>query len=326
MSGILRLVYRFALKIKSQHRNPDFQFIEFLKSLRPKNLKYLFKRFIAKAPRNICIETDTGCNRDCEYCPVGNIERDNTSMDFKKYTSFVDDLSQAGFIGSIAFHRFNEPLLDERLPEFIEYANYMLDNAYLVVITNGDFLDKGKLLELYRAGTDIVSISLHGGRKDKKETFEKVKKALDKLKEKNKMAIEIKENIKNTEEHYFKFASIAGYQGRLKIHFNVPDNYKNFSNRGGKIELDEVKEKDCRIYSEGLTGIMTLEVTPSGNVLLCCDQFSSDYGPVFGNVFQHNFLDVWNSPRFAKVRKELKEDRVPEYKCCQNCAFGKFNI
>jgi MoaA/NifB/PqqE/SkfB family radical SAM enzyme len=68
-------------------------------------------------------------------------------------------LASYGFSGEIAFHRYNEPMIDKRLFQFIEYTNEKLPNAKISILTNGSFLDQEMLkkMETYKIGLLTVS-------------------------------------------------------------------------------------------------------------------------------------------------------------------------
>lgn len=71
----------------------------------------------------------------------------------------IDELAEIGFDGVIAFHRYNEPLIDPRLFMFIEYVNKKLPEAKILILTNGFYLTQDMLnaLEKYKLWCIVVS-------------------------------------------------------------------------------------------------------------------------------------------------------------------------
>ena len=90
-------------------------------------------------PYSIEIETINRCNNDCSFCPVN---RKNDTLTLKKmsenlYKSIIDQLADMNYDGYLSLFSNNEPLLDKRLIEFLEYAKRKLPSARLCLFTNG---------------------------------------------------------------------------------------------------------------------------------------------------------------------------------------------
>jgi len=61
--------------------------------------------------------------------------------------------------------------------------------------------------------------------------------------------------------------------------------------------LKDEEHRGCPYFAgESADG---MNIHPNGDVLLCCHQFSPDFGPVFGNVFEESIFDVWTDPEFV---------------------------
>ena len=74
--------------------------------------------------RTVAIEVSSYCNRKCSYCPVSKEEEKipKEFMEMDLFKKIIRQLQDMNFKGSIMYHFYNEPLLDERLPEFISYV------------------------------------------------------------------------------------------------------------------------------------------------------------------------------------------------------------
>ena len=108
---------------------------------------------------HIEIGTIDGCNRSCEVCPTTLNPRPNGLMGEGLFRKIIDELGEIGFRGKIHPHFYGEPLLDERLPEFIGYARTVLPKSQIVIWTNGDLLTKKLLEELVMKGVDRFIVS-----------------------------------------------------------------------------------------------------------------------------------------------------------------------
>ena len=97
---------------------------------------------------------------------------------FKK---IIDELRGVNYRGKIYPSFYGEPLLDNRLASFIEYAHKTLPEARIVIYTNGDLLDKSKLEELYKAGAEYFIVTLHD---NTRSNIGRIKEIIDYIKDK----------------------------------------------------------------------------------------------------------------------------------------------
>jgi MoaA/NifB/PqqE/SkfB family radical SAM enzyme len=89
----------------------------------------------------VAIEINSQCNRKCAFCPNSMYNRGIAYMGAGLFHKIIDELKEIHYTGQVSFTLFNEPLLDKRLPNFVEYASKQLPGAYFHLFTNGDFLD-----------------------------------------------------------------------------------------------------------------------------------------------------------------------------------------
>jgi radical SAM protein with 4Fe4S-binding SPASM domain len=224
---------------------------------------------------DICLETISGCNRRCSYCPNKEHYRGNHLMPIELIHKIIDDLADLGFKGKICPHFYGEPLMDKRLPEIISYIRKKLKKSKITVYSNGDFLTTDLFEELIKRGVNMFEITQHD-----KEISENMKKLFDFL-EKNP-----------------KYKNYLSYRTKLF-----------FDNRGGLLDIKEtVKREKCFFDS--------LVIDYKGNVVLCCNDFLSEYS--FGNLSHEKIIDVWNKPSFKKIRKECSVG-VFNLKICKKC-------
>ena len=107
----------------------------------------------------ISIGTIAACNMACSFCPYP-LKEDKTSIlsieNIKRTLDEVD--SQDKNFKYVTFDQFNEPLLDKRIFEIIEYAQ---DSGFKVlIITNGLLLNKEKNINNLLKLKPQVKISL----------------------------------------------------------------------------------------------------------------------------------------------------------------------
>ena len=101
------------------------------------------KRPLPKAPRAIQIQTISGCNGNCIFCPNKKTQRSipyRKSMDETLFRHIIDQCATLN-IRRISPYLMNEPLLDPDLPERIHYISQRKKRRqYTKINSNGSLL------------------------------------------------------------------------------------------------------------------------------------------------------------------------------------------
>jgi 2-deoxy-scyllo-inosamine dehydrogenase (SAM-dependent) len=77
-------------------------------------------------------------------------------------TNTLDELSKIGYSGIVAFHIYNEPLIDPRLFSLIEETSIRCPNARIYILTNGFYLNQTVIDELTAKGIWLLIVSAYG--------------------------------------------------------------------------------------------------------------------------------------------------------------------
>lgn len=93
-------------------------------------------------------------------CPV-NLQKDKKVLSSKIVKKVIDELGKINFKGFIAFHRYNEPLIDPRLFELISYVKVRCPKAMIRILTNGFYLNQTIIDELYDHGIESLEVSAY---------------------------------------------------------------------------------------------------------------------------------------------------------------------
>ncbi len=114
------------------------------------------------------VELTRNCNRSCSYCPLPKHPdfKKEERMSFKDFKKIVNELKKINYSSNFCFAGYYEPLIDENIFKFIEYAKNNLKKARLILYTNGDFLNKEKFKKL-KENSILLIISLHNDKDDK---------------------------------------------------------------------------------------------------------------------------------------------------------------
>ncbi len=122
------------------------------------------RALFARSVRRIEIEIGSYCNRVCSYCPNSFVDRRGTAkyMDDALFDSIINQLAEINYNGKLNFHRYNEPLSDRAYAiARISQARATLPRAVLTIFTNGDYLTRDYLHELYVSGCRHICATLH---------------------------------------------------------------------------------------------------------------------------------------------------------------------
>ena len=107
------------------------------------------------------IETFGQCNRSCEFC-FNNpkfTQREKGAMSEEMWKKIINELSRLKYKGRLSPHFYGEPLLDKRLPDLVAYARKKCPQAYILIDTNGDFLDESIIRKLYSSGVNKLFVT-----------------------------------------------------------------------------------------------------------------------------------------------------------------------
>ena len=192
----------------------------------------------------------------------------------------IDELVGINYRGRISPNLSSEPTLHPRLVELMKYAR-RVEDARLVLYTNGDFLDREKFDNLREAGVDEFIITQHG---------ENAPRSLR----------ELMVGLSGDERRVVTYQTLAG------VHL---------FNRGipGLIPPERrTVPNPCFVADYELT------VLVNGDVVQCGNDFQGEH--IFGNVRERSITDIWHDPGYQAFRKEVRSGLFNQ-KVCQRCIF-----
>jgi hypothetical protein len=274
--------------------------LHFTSSLSEYQKRIAFK----SAVRLIDLETSSQCNRRCEYCV--NATYDETRDRFSKnifmndeiFASIIDPLAEIGFVGRIAFHYLNEPLMFvDSLVERIAFARQKLPNATLTVYTNGDFLTRPVLDRLAAAGVNAVEITAHLQRGQNYTESKILTRIFNKAKELGLAAV-----LSDYREGESIGFTLSGSSMAVRM---ILVNYMRYGHSRGNL-LDgvgrqvEARTKPCKQPLDWFV------VNYTGAVTACCDLVADSPAHrnfVTGQLSTSNIFDIYSGPAYVSWRK-----------------------
>jgi radical SAM protein with 4Fe4S-binding SPASM domain len=239
----------------------------------------------------ISIETRSGCNNECSFCPVAHSvdPRPAGELAWAELTKIADDLSTLGFDGRIALFGNNEPLLDRRMPEIVELFRCRCPAADIRILSNGTKARVRLVEDLFSAGLSTLIINNYSDGQRINPPVRSLLRAAD------------------------AFAS-------SDIRISVRNKDEVLTTRGGTAPNKPTPTGPVQGFCA--LPFTDLYVTSTGNVALCC--FDA-YGRVcMGNVSESSLLEIWHSARFEHYREELMKHNRAALKICEQCDFDGF--
>ncbi len=266
--------------------------------------------------RIIDVEIFSQCNRRCHYCSNSVLDRLSTNnfMDVDVYRGIVADLATVDWDGQFRFIGLNEPTMHrEFLVARVREARAAIPRAALTVFSNGDYLTRDYLDELYDAGARVMYISVHLQRFMPFDD-RKVIKRIGMLSRKLGLDFRIDTHVPGV--------SVVGaipYRDMM-IQIFQHDYEKIGHDRGGI--LDGIGRQDYERTSACTVPIQMMVISYNGNVLPCC-HFVGDAeqhkGLVVGKLGGgRSLFDVYASPEYLSWRRDLFAIG-PKGKECRKC-------
>lgn len=228
------------------------------------------------------IETYNKCNNTCSFCPVsqGNDRRTPHLMERALFNNIIDQLSQLNYNGVICLYSNNEPLLDKRIPEFLQLTRKKLPNAFILFYTNGLNLTQ-ELLKTLLYNTDFLYINCY--------MIEKV----------------LPERIKRVQEYLI---SEHVPQNRVEIHLR--NKTEHLSTRAGNAPN---RIHPACLISKCILPFSQMVIRPDGKVSLCCNDAYGEY--TLGDLNKEPLLQVWYGSSFQSLREQMSHGRLGHLAC-----------
>ena len=251
-----------------------------------RRFNWYFNLRFEPAPWSVALETAAPCNRSCSYCPVSLHPRSG-EMPRPLFDKIISDLASLGFSRTLSFHFYNEPLLDPRLPAWVQHARSRLPRAHLDLSTNGDHLTSSRISELFQAGLDGMHISLHSA-----SAAKHVGDVLDSIHDGDRARVTVQSMFDREEKGEFLY---------------------------NRIEMAEAETRSGPSLSLGVgcSQVNSLMIDFEGNTALCCNDFFAANG--HGSLRDVSVRELWRQSR--TVRREIYLGRYDK-PICKICNVG----
>ncbi|HEU5182561.1 MAG TPA: radical SAM/SPASM domain-containing protein [Candidatus Polarisedimenticolia bacterium] len=289
--------------------------------------KRLTRRPVPRFPRNIQIQTQTGCNADCVFCPYGATadSQPKGKMDWDLFRKIIDET--VGYrVRRISPYLMNEPFVDREIFERIRYINRVNPRAKVILTSNGSLLTEevvGRIVDL-GDGLHELAISVQGIDPDAYEktmrgglrfdrTMANVDRLIEALRRRQATRPALWITMVDTELIDAKKA-VEYWRGR-----GVNARYTMLENRGGNItDAEEMAHHEQMDYFSDCTRLLKQAyIKFNGDLVLCCTDY--DAKVILGNVREKSLYEVWNGEMATSIRRKFLSDRIGEISLCSVC-------
>ncbi len=287
-------------------------------------------------PNRVVIETVFGCNARCHMCPITLPEKRKPEiMSMDKYCALINGLAPyREQIKMLDLFGLGEPLIDPLLFQRIRYTR---DKGFrgLSISTNMHLMDAARRGAILDTGIETIIISIDG---IKKETHEAIRPRVN------------YDRVVDNTISLIRLRNEGGYKTRFVIRFiQQPRNceewepYREFWNThiskerndlilcyqihdwSGKVDETLGASSDRQAMDALMESVPChhifekLVIQADGSVSLCFeDLYDSPFG--FGNVNEMDPIEIFNSPRFNKIRKLHQDGKRNNLKICEGCS------
>lgn len=274
----------------------------------------------------IQIETTTTCNQRCYFCPVSVKNRPKQSMSLDMLQMILDDLNPySQQIEKIYTNGFNEPTFDKTI---VEKMQMLHNNHYKVQLnTNASGLTVDLLHKLLDTGLREFCINLSS-----------IDESYYKATRKSNDLINILKNI-----YYLLKIEDLGITTQILILGNLDEQHaKDIQSIRYKFSYSKIQIIVCpAVDFAGLPNYTKLQIkryellngcfakrhlewlhfTPSGQAILCCQDYNENYS--IGNINQNSIHQLYLNEHIEQFRQWINgEQPAPQDFICRTCVFA----
>ncbi|NOY52482.1 MAG: radical SAM protein [Deltaproteobacteria bacterium] len=288
----------------------------------------LFLKPVPAFPETVLLETSSGCNGLCVFCPYEEVKDSlpKGRMEEKIFRKVVDEIARFRPQNLIPCF-LNEPLLDPRLIERLQYIHEHAPATRINLTTNGSLLTEEKVAVLVDGGLlNEINISFQGISKKVYEAsmpglnFEKTRGNVEHLiryvRKRGKKVPEITVTMVRTKIVAPEVEEALSYWKGLGVKARLLD----YENRSGETD-DTIATEELLPYDACKRPFNTAVVTFDGKVVLCCVDYKRKM--IMGDLHEESLHSIWQGERFREVRKLFLSKRRNEIPACRNCRIAE---
>ncbi len=283
-------------------------------------------RPVPRFPRTVQIQTITGCNADCFFCPYGSTQahQPRGRMPAKLFRALIDECARYP-VRRISPYLMNEPFLDPQLPERLRYIRRRLPRAKLVLTTNASMLRPESVDQLLTRPVlvDALYISFQGIDAHGYELamrggvrFETTRRNVDYLIDRVRKLRTPRPQI------WITMVKTSRVDWRKALDYwrsrGVRCKATQMDNRGGN--LDEESLFPAGRFEPNTTCTRLFKqayILVNGDMVLCCADYRREV--ILGNCADRSIFEIWNGEKAVRIRRAYSAGRFGELDLCKDC-------
>jgi len=275
------------------------------------------------APDHVQIQTITGCNANCIFCPNGKTRRNipmGRRMDWDLYRAIVDQCVELG-VRRYSVYLMNEPMLDPDLPQRIAYVSARIKKPqYVKVTSHGGLLTQRMAKGLLDSGLNKLKISVQSLTAD---TYRHI------------MRLPLKKTLSNI-DRFLELKKQGGYKlPRLEIvmvdsvqtHNEIPHIRQYWQDRNIKLYVEPVENRadqqnirDTAVSTQKLRAFSwcrrlmeQIYILYDGRMVQCCADW--EQRSIMGDLTKESLADIWYGARYSDYRHRFAAGDVKGMIC-----------
>jgi len=288
-------------------------------------------------PPILQIQTRTGCNASCVYCPQETIKNmfPEESMSDDLFEKIVEQCKNEEDLHGVGFVLQNEPLLDPKIFEKIRYfRNEVKTKAMTFLVTNGTLLTPEVSDKLLHSGLDAVHISFNGYRKEDYEMVNQGKSwdvfinninhfLNQDLSEISVMLSFVRSNLFSSEiDHSIKQWEKKGIQCFIHTINNRGGLVKNYEEYSLPLEKLPIQIRIRKKIVKKIMGscpypFLQMSILANGQALICTHDWSRK--KIIGDLNVSGIEEVWNGENMREIRKLQMKGKYGDILSCADC-------
>ncbi len=289
---------------------------------------FRYTRFTPDFPLAIDIQTKSGCNAHCSFCPVGQEENKiYGTMSDDLFKKIIDEVLEFPMLHKINPYLLNDPLVDKQLPEKLTYIAQKKGQRTwprVRITTNAGLLTEEMSYRLLHSeGLQKINFSFHSIIPDVyeqmmtplkydrvmgnilrfKTTWDKYTGKKPQLQIWTVLTKPVIANLKH-EKAYWKKVGIGFRANKLDNRANADIEALGLGDR------EFVRVPFCAIP------YWRAWVMWNGDMIMCCvDQERSN---LLGNCTTHSIREVWQNPAYQTLRRRWRTKQLDGL-ICEDC-------
>ncbi|WP_179863909.1 radical SAM/SPASM domain-containing protein [Bacillus pseudomycoides] len=272
-------------------------------------------------PQTMRVETINVCNEKCYFCPYPDLSRDKGKMTEELYRHILKQHSVISNPKLLFPANIGEPLLDKRLPYFIEIASKEFGYKEIATFSNATLLNLDTAKALIKAGLKEIMLTLHGL---KEQNFVEITGFKDyNLVKKNiinfiLLNTEMGNPVKIFLDIYSEYTVEEAQKDDVvkvalenNVHLTLEPLINTHNWAGKKGEIKNLRNVGCdRIYNQ-------FGVLHNGNVNPCCVDTEGQY--IFGNANDSSLLEIFSGNMRKHLVEMEKTNNLHKISLCKYC-------